>query len=95
MRIHHRASALAAAAAVLTVPLFAPAPAEAAAQRYKFANCTALTKVYPHGVGRKNARDHTSGTPVTTFKRSTKLYLKIQGHKDHDRDDDGIACEKR
>lgn len=95
MRIRHRAVALTAAAAVLAVPLLVPTSAEAASQRYKFANCTALNKVYPHGVGRKNAHDHTSGTPVTTFKRSTKLYLKIQDHKDHDRDNDGIACEKR
>jgi hypothetical protein len=56
-----------------------------------FANCTALNKVYPHGVGKWGARDHTSGTRVTTFKRSDTLYSA----NDHlDRDKDKIACEK-
>jgi hypothetical protein len=32
-----------------------------------------------------------SGTPVTNFKRSTRLYLQNRGL---DRDKDGIACEK-
>jgi hypothetical protein len=30
-------------------------------------NCTNYNKRYPHGVGRRLARDKTSGTPVTTF----------------------------
>jgi hypothetical protein len=62
--------------------------------RYKFKNCTAMNKVYPHGVGRKNAKDHTSGTRVKNFKHNTALYLKIMGHRDLDRDNDGIACER-
>jgi len=56
-----------------------------------FANCTALNKVYPHGVGKWGAKDHTSGTRVTTFKRSNDLY---NANKGSDRDGDGIACEK-
>ena len=41
----------------------------------KFRNCKALNRVYPHGVGRYGARDHTSsGTPVTNFRRSNRLY---------------------
>jgi hypothetical protein len=56
-----------------------------------FANCTALNKVYPHGVGKWGAKDHTSGTRVTTFKRSNDLYRANRGM---DRDGDGIACEK-
>jgi hypothetical protein len=58
-------------------------------------NCTALNRKYPHGVGRRRARDKTSGTPVTTFRRSTALYNLAMRHNrglDHDRD--GIACEK-
>ena len=43
-----------------------------------FRNCTALNRVYPHGVGRYGARDHTSGTPVTNFRRSNRLYLHAQ-----------------
>jgi Excalibur calcium-binding domain len=41
---------------------------------------------------KKSARDHTSGTPVTNFKRSAKLYRQNKGL---DRDGDHIACEKR
>jgi hypothetical protein len=63
--------------------------------KYKFKNCTALNKVYPHGVGKSKATDKTSGKPVTTFKRSTSLYNKIVNDRgSHDRDHDGIACEK-
>ena len=58
-------------------------------------NCTNLNAKWPHGVGRKKARDHTSGTPVTTFKRSTKLYNRADSHNGTlDADNDGIACEK-
>jgi hypothetical protein len=58
----------------------------------KFRNCAALNTVYPHGVGRVGARDHTSGTPpVTTFKRNTALY---QVNKGRDGDKDGVACEQ-
>ena len=58
----------------------------------RYANCTALNAVYPHGVGRSGAVDKTSGTPVTTFYRNTSLYnLNTKS----DRDKDGIACEKR
>lgn len=58
-------------------------------------NCTALNKKWPHGVGRSNAKDHTSGTPVTTFKRSTKLYNEaMRANSRLDGDKDGIACEK-
>ena len=56
-----------------------------------FRNCTALNKVYPHGVGRVGARDKTSGTPVRNFKRSNLLYRQ---NMKSDRDKDGIACEK-
>lgn len=62
---------------------------------YKFKNCTAMNKVYPHGVGKTTAHDHTSGKPVTTFTKSTTLYKKIIGYRSGlDRDHDGIACEK-
>jgi hypothetical protein len=63
-----------------------------------YRNCTALNKDYPHGVGRPGARDKTSGTPVTNFKVSGSLYNANDGgagEHDLDRDNDGIACEKR
>jgi hypothetical protein len=60
-----------------------------------YKNCTSLNKKYPHGLGRSSARDKTSDTPVTNFKRSTKLYdLAMSYNRGLDRDKDGIACEK-
>jgi pyruvate/2-oxoglutarate dehydrogenase complex dihydrolipoamide acyltransferase (E2) component len=65
----------------------APLPAPRA-----YPNCTALHKVYPHGVGLPGAADHTSGTPVRTFTRDAATYRLNTGR---DRDKDKIACEKR
>ena len=60
-----------------------------------YRNCTNLNKRYPHGVGKLTARDKTSGTPVTNFKRSTRIYNIAMSHnRGLDRDKDGIACEK-
>lgn len=59
-------------------------------------NCTNLNKTWPHGVGLTNARDRTSGTPVTTFYRNSTAYRAAEGHNGTlDADNDGIACEKR
>jgi hypothetical protein len=85
-----------AVSAVLVAMLLFPMPglagADATPALYK--NCTSLTKRYVHGLGRAGAKDKTSGTPVTTFKRSTKLYkLAISYNRGLDRDKDGIACE--
>jgi hypothetical protein len=81
------------AATVLSVAapgLAVTAPSARAAVTFK--NCKALNARYPHGVGRVGARDHTSGEPVTTFRRSNRLY---RANKGHDGDHDGIACEKK
>ena len=60
-----------------------------------YKNCTNLNKRYPHGLGRRLARDRTSGQPVRNFYRSTRLYLVAMSHnRGLDRDKDGIACEK-
>lgn len=75
----------------------------AATKPKAYKNCAALNGVYPHGVGRANARDKTaSGRPVRTFKVSNTVYAyndgkapRHRGEKDLDRDNDGIACEKR
>jgi hypothetical protein len=73
---------------VLSVPAEAAVPAQ-------WKNCTVVNKRFPHGVGRSNAHDHTSGTPVTNFRRSTPLYNTAMGaNRGLDRDKDGIACEK-
>jgi Excalibur calcium-binding domain len=57
----------------------------------RFANCTELNAVYPHGVGRTGASDQSSGKPVTTFTVDDAVY---EANKGSDRDGDGIACEK-
>lgn len=54
-----------------------------------YKNCTALVKVYPHGVGKPGARD--KGGDVTDFTRDKKTYAK---NTKSDRDKDGIACER-
>ncbi len=85
-----------AAAATATVAggLLVGSPAEAEIPKM-YQNCTNLQKTYPHGVGRRDAVDKTSGTPVTTFKKSNKLYNKANRANGRlDGDDDGIACEK-
>jgi hypothetical protein len=76
------------------------APTADASARH-FSSCTALNKVYPHGVGLTTAHDHTSGTPVRNFKKSDALYRANNGPRnsatgeyDLDRDNDHIACEK-
>ena len=82
-------------AAVQSSDAPASGPAIAAAMPPFYKNCTAFNKKYPHGVGKLKAKDKTSGDPVTTFKRSTKIYnLAASYNKGLDRDKDGIACEK-
>lgn len=74
----------------------APVPAATGAIPALWKNCTHVNAKYRHGVGRLHARDRTSGTPVTTFKRSTRLYnIAMSYNKRLDADKDGIACEKR
>jgi Excalibur calcium-binding domain len=74
----------------------ATAPAAGGLIPRLYKNCTNLNKRYPHGVGRRLARDKTSGTPVTNFRRSTVLYnTAMRYNRGLDRDKDGIACEKR
>jgi Excalibur calcium-binding domain len=59
-----------------------------------FKNCTNVNRKYPHGVGKSEARDRTSGDPVTNFKHSNALYrLATSYNRGLDRDKDGIACE--
>ena len=82
-----------AGAAVLAVAPLAAAPAQATGGI--FDNCTSFNEKFPHGVGRKNAVDQTSGTPVTTFLHSNKKYATaMKKNDDLDRDGDKIACEK-
>jgi hypothetical protein len=86
-----------AALTLLAVALVLAAPAAAVPSAKAppwVKNCTALNKKYPHGIGKAKARDKTSGTPVTNYKRSTKLYnLAMSHNRGLDRDKDGVACE--
>lgn len=100
MLASRRVVAIAATAGLLTG--FAALPAQAAASKIPspFQNCTALNKSYPHGVGKKGAKDHVANPkkdkPVTTFRVDTALYTKaMKYNKGLDRDKDGVACEKR
>jgi hypothetical protein len=69
--------------------------AVAAPKPVRYANCTALNKVYRHGVAKSSkAKDKVRGKtkPVTTFVVNAKVYqlnIRLDGDKD------GIACEKR
>jgi hypothetical protein len=100
--ITQRIVALAGTLALSLAPLALAIPAEAAPKPVSYKNCTALNKVYKHGVGKKGAKDKVKGKskPVTNFTVSTKVYerndgkKKSKGEKDLDRDNDGVACEK-
>lgn len=93
MSMSKNLAALAAAAlAASTLTLAVPASAHTTGIHD---NCTNLNKKWPHGVGRKDAHDKTTGTPVRNFYRSTKQYnLAVSHNGTLDRDGDKIACEK-
>jgi Excalibur calcium-binding domain len=101
----HRFLAVTAALAAVVVAAIvlgvgsAPAGATSAVP-YLWQNCTHVHTKYRHGVGKVGAHDRTTGTPVTTFYRSTRLYNIAASYNSArgynlDRDRDGIACEKR
>ena len=54
----------------------APAAGARSAVPSPWNNCTQVHTKYAHGVGKLGARDRVRGStsPVTTFKRSTRLY---------------------
>ena len=90
--IARRAVVVAATASAAVLGLAAPASAHH--PNTWFQNCTAVHQHWPHGIGKNHAHDHTTGTPVTDFTHSTKLYNHAIGiNSDLDRDKDGIACE--
>ena len=76
-------------AVVLSVPLVTAGPVNAATPHH-FRNCTAMHRVFPHGVGLFGAHDRTSGTPVTNFARRPRWYRL---NTTLDRDHDHVACE--
>src|SRR5213080_1857111 len=84
------ASGLLMAAGLATAPA-----AHATTYTHWWTNCTAMHQLrWAHGVGKRYAHDHTSGTPVTNFYHSTYWYNRAMAHNSGlDRDKDGIACE--
>lgn len=85
------------AAAMLSATLATGAIVAPVSAATSYKNCTALNKVYPHGVGKPGARDKVAGKyrpgrSVENFHRSRPLY---RANSDKDRDGDGIACEQR
>jgi Excalibur calcium-binding domain len=79
----------------VTLVLVAPAAAHLPKQHKPYDNCKQFNAKYPHGVGRVAARDKTSGTPITSFRRSNTLIAAAMWHNAGlDRDKDKIACEK-
>lgn len=57
----------------------------------RYSSCAELRADYPHGVGRRSARDRGNVPRVTTFTRAAKVYA---ANTARDRDGDGIACER-
>lgn len=97
-----RSVSLVLAAAVVGFGGFAPITAEAAPKKPAWTkNCTALNKVYPHGVGKAKAVDRDAKGKVLkkgvkNFKKSDAIYAQaMKYNKGLDRDKDGIACEKK
>src|SRR4051812_42134334 len=70
----------------LGVASFGAVSADAAKPKC-YANCTALHRDYPHGVGRSRARDRVRGStrPVNNFTMSTRVY-NLNSGSDRDRD---------
>jgi hypothetical protein len=92
---HARTAAPAAALVIFLVTLGIAGPASAHPTGIHD-NCTKLNQKWSHGVGLRGAVDKTSGTPVTNFYRNSDAYRKADRHNGTlDRDNDGIACEKR
>lgn len=83
-------------ASLLALPVVALTATDADAGGYKYKNCTALARVFPHGVAKSPAAAAKQvragyGRPATTA-RAKKVYWA--NYKSMDRDRDGTACER-
>lgn len=72
-------------------PMTAATDADAAAKRY--ANCTALNKVYKYGVRKSSSTKNVVSKRKVTSKAYVNKSLYLANTK-LDRDKDGIACER-
>ena len=68
-----------------------PANAAPVIVEKKFANCTALNKVYPGGVAKSKSVRNKGGVTKKVPTVSSKVYAE---NRTKDRDGDGIACER-
>lgn len=81
-----------------TVRTFGLTTTAPAAKSYP--RCAAMHVDYPHGVGKRGARDNNRARPVETFFVSNAIYAMNDGYvafpKQYnlDADNDGIACER-
>jgi hypothetical protein len=88
------AVALCVVAMVVGVPISADAAA-GATKPHSFKNCTAMHKVYKHGIAKStaawhNEKKHGNGLKGAKPKISSAWYAL---NKKSDRDKDGVACE--
>ncbi len=91
MTVTHKLSGGAVALGLVVLGMTAPVSAHTTGIHD---NCTKFNKRYPHGVGTKTARDRGASDPVTTFKRSNKIYWAAERHNGSlDLDNDRVACE--
>jgi Excalibur calcium-binding domain len=75
----------------------ATSPSADAAMPRLYRSCKNYNARYPHGVGRRLARDKVrpGSEPVRNFRRSNRLFrIAMSWNKGLDRDKDNIACEK-
>jgi hypothetical protein len=96
MTFRHRIAValVAPAVAVTGFGVAIPSATAAPSATWLFTNCTNLHTRWAHGVGRRDAVDHTTGTPVTNFKHSNRLYRRAMNQNSGlDADKDKIACE--
>jgi len=77
----------------LALGLWAAAPAYGSLNvvNKKFANCSALNKVYPGGVAKNKSVQNKGGATKFTPSVRPKIY---KANSSKDRDKDGIACER-
>jgi hypothetical protein len=78
-----------AAGVVVGCLAFLPVSADASTTPKHYKNCTAVHKVYKHGIARAHYHEKGGGLKGKPHV-STKLY---NANKKMDRDKDGVACE--
>ena len=81
-------------AGLLVLGAAAPASANAQTIATKYKNCTALAKVYPHGVSKVSLTTAQWKAKGATAKPAVRPGVYDTNKASMDRDKDGIACER-